>query len=192
MMLGRAMRAAVVLAAISGAPPGPAVAQHPGLITQPIDAAQLVTLAGNIRPEANAANDRGAVAGDLPIAHMLLLLRRSPARERALERNIDDLQDRHSPDYHRWLTPAEFGARFGASTSALATVTGWLAGEGFRIDGVYPNRVEIDFSGTADAVRAAFHTEIHNLEVDGVAHVANMKTRRSRQRWRRPSSGLRR
>ncbi len=175
MMLGRAMRAAVVLAAVSGALPGPALAQDPELITQPIDAAQRVTLAGNTRPEANAENDRGAVAGDLPIVHMLLLLRRSPVRERALEREIDDLQDRHSPGYHRWLTPAEFGAKFGASTSDLATVTGWLAGQGFRIDGVYPNRVEIDFSGTADAVRAAFHTEIHNLEVDGVAHVANMR-----------------
>ena len=32
----------------------------------------------------------------------------------------------------------------------------------------------IEFSGTAGQVREAFHTEIHNLEVKGVAHIANM------------------
>jgi subtilase family serine protease len=31
----------------------------------------------------------------------------------------------------------------------------------------------IDYSGTAGQVRTAFHTEIHNLEVDGIAHIAN-------------------
>ena len=32
----------------------------------------------------------------------------------------------------------------------------------------------IDFSGNAGQVRNAFHTEIHNLNVNGVAHIANM------------------
>ena len=32
----------------------------------------------------------------------------------------------------------------------------------------------IDFSGTAGQVREAFHTEIHNLEVTGKKHIANM------------------
>jgi len=31
----------------------------------------------------------------------------------------------------------------------------------------------IDFSGTAGLVKAAFHTEIHRLDVNGVAHIAN-------------------
>ena len=32
----------------------------------------------------------------------------------------------------------------------------------------------IDFSGTAGQVREAFHTEIHNLDVSGERHIANM------------------
>jgi subtilase family serine protease len=32
----------------------------------------------------------------------------------------------------------------------------------------------MDFSGTAAQVRAAFHTEIHNLDVNGERHIANM------------------
>jgi subtilase family serine protease len=38
----------------------------------------------------------------------------------------------------------------------------------------YTNNVLIDFSGTAGQVREAFHTEIHNLNVKGVKHIANM------------------
>ena len=34
--------------------------------------------------------------------------------------------------------------------------------------------MSVDFSGTAGQVRSAFHTEIHNLEVNGVKHFANM------------------
>jgi subtilase family serine protease len=152
----------------------PAYAQNPGLITKPIDARQMVTLGGNTRPEANAANDRGAVPDSLPLAHMVMLLRRSPAQEAALSQVIDDLQDPNSPDYHHWLSAAEFGVRFGAAASDLAIVTGWLASAGFQINGVYPNGVVIDFSGTAGEVRAAFHTAIHYLKVDGVGHIANM------------------
>ena len=46
---------------------------------------QLVTLAGNTRPEATVQNDRGAVADSFPLHHMLLQLRRSPEKEVALE-----------------------------------------------------------------------------------------------------------
>jgi subtilase family serine protease len=150
-----------------------AAAQARGLITQPVDATRLVTLTGNTRPEANAANDRGAVADTLPIEHMLLLLRRSAAQEAALDQAIDDLQEPNSPDYHRWLSAAEFGARYGAAASDVAAITGWLTKQGFRVNSVYPNGMTVDFSGTAGQVRAAFHTTIRHLDVAGAAHIAN-------------------
>jgi subtilase family serine protease len=171
-MLAGAAGAVVALAALWG---GVASGAAPDRgLTQPINEARLVTLTGNTRPEANAANDRGPVADSLPLGHMLLLLRRSAAQEAALDQAIDDLQDPHSPDYHHWFSAAEFGARFGAAASDLAAVTGWLANQGFHVDSVYPNGVTIDFSGTAGQVRTAFHTAIHYLKVDGVAHIANM------------------
>jgi pro-kumamolisin-like protein len=169
--LADAARAIVALAALF-AGVMPAAAQNRGLITKPIDDTRLVTLTGNTRPEASAANDRGTVADSLPITHMLLLLRRSATREAALDQTIDDLQDPNSPDYHHRLPAAEFRARFGAAASDLATVTGWLAGQGFHVNSAYG--ATIDFSNTAGQVRAAFHTEIHNLDVDGVAHIANI------------------
>jgi subtilase family serine protease len=144
------------------------------LITQPINEGVLVALRGNTRPEANAANDRGPVADTLPMEHMLLQLRRSAEQEQALEQLIDQLHDSASPNFHQWLTPSEYGARFGLAADDLATITAWLQGNGFQVNTVYPNSTVIDFSGTAGEVRAAFHTEIHNLLVNGISHIANM------------------
>src|SRR5580698_8584819 len=35
-------------------------------------------------------------------------------------------QDPTSPDYRRWLTPAEYGARFGQPVADYARVSAWL------------------------------------------------------------------
>jgi subtilase family serine protease len=144
------------------------------LITGPVVEAELATLAGNIRPEANAENDRGAVADEVPLEHMLLQLRRSDEQEEALAALIDQLHDRASPNFHQWLNAGEFGARFGLAAADLQAITGWLQVRGLRIDLVYPSNLLIDFSGTAGQVRDAFHTEIHHLAVNGASHIANI------------------
>ena len=86
------------------------------LITAAIDKNALITLTGNTRPEATAANDRGAVADDLPMEHLWLQLRRAPELEQALGKYLDELADPKSPNYHHWLTAKEFGERYGLPT----------------------------------------------------------------------------
>jgi subtilase family serine protease len=49
-------------------------------------------------------------------------------------------------------------------------IRNWLLSKGFTVHYIYPTRMVIDFSGTAGDIKAAFHTEIHNLEVNGKAH----------------------
>jgi subtilase family serine protease len=144
------------------------------LITTAIDESRLVALPGNVRPEANPANDRGPVAPDLLLEHMQLQLRRSPEDEAAAARLVEALQDRHSPLYHHWLGAAEFGARFGADEGDLAQIRLWLEGHGLTVNSVYPNRLVMDFTGTAAQVEAAFHTPIHALDVGGEHHIAAM------------------
>jgi hypothetical protein len=134
----------------------------------------LVTLSGNTRPEATAINDRGPVADDFRLEHMMLLLRRSAPQEQALEQYIEQLTDPHSPNYHRWLTAQEFGERYGLAQGDLDSIIEWLESCGFTVNGVYSNHVLIDFSGTVGMVRQAFHTEIHHLLVNGEKHIANM------------------
>jgi subtilase family serine protease len=135
---------------------------------------QLVTLAGNTRPEATVQNDRGAVADSFPLHHMLLQLRRSPEKEVALEAYIDQLHDTQAGSFHQWLTPEQFGAQYGVAQNDVARVTAWLEGNGFTVHGAPLSGMVIDFSGTAGQVRHALHTEIHKLSVGGVSHFANM------------------
>src|SRR5271154_4842762 len=80
-------------------------------ISQPIDDNDVIAVAGNVRPEATAANDRGRVADDFPLDHLLLQLRRSPTRQRKLDLLLGELEDPHSPNYHHWLSAQEFGNR---------------------------------------------------------------------------------
>ncbi len=144
------------------------------LITQNVDGSKLVTLAGNTRVEAQAKYDRGLVADDMAIDHMLLQLKRSPEQERELQQLIDELTDKSSPNFHHWLTAKEFGERFGVAEQDRGAIKRWLQSHGLKINVDYTNGVLIDFSGTAGQVREAFHTEIHQLNVKGVKHFANM------------------
>jgi subtilase family serine protease len=144
------------------------------LITHKIDDGNRIPLSGNVRPEANAGNDRGAVAEDFPMNHMLLQLKRPPEQELALQEFIDEQQTGGSPNFHRWITAQEFGERFGLAQQDLDAITSWLESHGFKINVVYQNGMVIDFSGTAGQVREAFQTEIHHLEVKGEKHIANM------------------
>src|SRR5215510_11298830 len=143
-------------------------------VTAQVDASSPAAIRRNVRPEAHPANDRGRVADSLNMQHMLLLLKRSPEREAALERFIAEVQTASSPNFHRWLTAQEFGARYGVASSDLNGVTAWLRSQGFQVNVVYPSGMLIDFSGTAGQVRRAFQTEIHYLAVKNELHVANM------------------
>jgi subtilase family serine protease len=144
------------------------------LITERIDDRKLVTLQGNVHPEAKAENDRGEVADNFPMDHMLLQLRRSPEQEQELEQLIDELHTVGSPKFHHWVTTQKFGEKFGLARQDLDTIVGWLESYGFKVNVVYSSGMLIDFSGTAGEVRKAFHTEVHNLEVNGEKHIANM------------------
>jgi Pro-kumamolisin, activation domain/Bacterial Ig-like domain (group 3) len=145
----------------------------PLLITSSINENNLATLTGNTRPEANAKNDRGRVADSLML-HMILVLRRSPEQEKALEQFMAQQTDPASPYFHQWLTPQQLGQRYGVAQADIDKIKGWLQAHGFRVEGVHPTEMMLNISGTTGQVRQAFHTEIHILEVDGVKHHANM------------------
>src|SRR5579863_5266094 len=137
----------------------------PSLITQSVDERVLVTLPGNTRAEAVAANDGGRAPDDFPMSHLLLQLRRPPELEQELATLIDEMNRPGSPQFHQWLTATEFGQRFGPSQQDVQKITAWLTSQGFHIDGVPASGMVIEFSGTAGQVRNAFRTEIHALNV---------------------------
>ena len=143
-------------------------------IVDPIDENQLVTLKGNVNPHANAKNDRGPVSDSLPLDDLTLVLGRTPEQQAAFDAYVQSEYDPGSPNYHKWLTPSQIGNQFGPAAPDISAVTGWLASHGFTVKSVAPDGMTIRFAGTASQVRIAFHTEIHNLVVNGASHYANM------------------
>src|SRR5580704_19537916 len=121
----------------------------------------MMVLQGNTHPLARPQYDQGAAPPDLPMNRMLLVLKRSPDQEAALQALLDQQQDNSSPNYHKWLTPDQFGQQFGASEGDIQTISSWLESHGFSIDKVTRGRTLIEFSGSASKVQEAFHTEIH-------------------------------
>jgi subtilase family serine protease len=147
--------------------------QARSLITQPVNESKLTVLKGNTHPLARPEFDRGAAPADLPMDRMMLVLKRSPEQESALEKLLVEQTDKTSPNYHKWLTPEQFGDQFGPSDSDIQAVTSWLESHGFQIGHVAKGRNIIEFSGNAAQVQQAFHTSIHKYTVTGQDHWAN-------------------
>lgn len=146
-------------------------AAHP-LITEAVDEARVTTLRGNTHPLARPEFDLGTAPASLPMQRMLLVLKRSSEQESALRKLLDDQQDRHSPQYHKWMTPEEFGRRFGPSDGDMQTITGWLQAHGFEVAPT-KGRTVLEFSGSAGQVRETFNAAIHKYIVNGEQHWAN-------------------
>ena len=142
-------------------------------ITGRIEEAQVTTLLGNVHPMARREFDEGVIHAETPLGQMMLQLQPSAAQQAALETLMEAQHDPNSTLYHQWLTPAQYGARFGASEQDLATITGWLAGHGFTVYEVPVNHRQIIFSGTEAQVEDTFHSEIHHYLVGDVSHIAN-------------------
>jgi len=144
------------------------------LIEQPIVNSERVALKGSIHPGIHSAKDLGVVSDDFAVGHIILLLRRSAEREADLNRLIEDQANPNSENYHRWLSPQEFGERFGASQADLDAISDWLVSSGFTINQILSNRVAIDFSASAGQLRRHLALDIHYLMQDGAAHYANI------------------
>ena len=143
-------------------------------LLSPIVAAQRTETNG-VHPLAIRQHDLGRVAGTKVFHRMVLLTERSAAQEADLEQLLQEQQDPSSPQYHQWLTPAEFGGRFGPSANDLAKITGWLQAQGFTVEPPANGRQFIIFTGSSAQVEAAFQTEIDRYSVNGKMYVANAK-----------------
>jgi hypothetical protein len=144
------------------------------LIVEQVNENQLVTIRGNTPPAAIAKNDRGRVSPDMRMSDLILVLRRSQEQQAAFNAFVASQYDATSPNFHQWLQPAEVGEKFGPALADIATVSSWLGIHGLSVDEISKDRMTIRFSGSAAQVEGAFHTEIHDLMVNGEPHISNM------------------
>lgn len=81
-----------------------------------------------------------------------------------------------SPMYGRYLTPAQFNARFSPTAAQVAAVESWLRASGFRIAAVPSNNRYIEASGTIARIDQAFGTTIGLYRIKGHLYAAPEST----------------
>lgn len=142
-------------------------------IRSPIDNTELTPLRGNTVPLAQLQYDQGPVPANFPADRMILVLKRSADQESALESFLGQVQNPTAELYHQYVTPQQFGERYGVAQSDLDSICAWLRSEGFAINHILSGRTGIEFSGNAGQVQATFHTAIHSYLVHGEQYYAN-------------------
>jgi subtilase family serine protease len=148
-------------------------AAQPDRITSPIDSSQLVALKGNVTGLIHPGSDLGRTDSAQILHGVTLVFHPSAAQQADLNSLLVQQQQRSSPNYHKWLTPAQFADRFGMTQADIARVTTWLESQGFTVTTVANSRNQISFDGTVAQVETIFATQIHNYLVDGAIYFAN-------------------
>jgi len=148
-------------------------AQQPvARITAVVDDTQRTTVSGTHPVMARIEDDAGRLPPGNQLHGVGIAFSRTPAQEADLQALLTAQQDPTSTLYHKWLTPDEFGARFGLADADIAKVQSWLEQHGLTVESVSRSKNRISFSGTVAQVEAAFGTEMHYYHVNGETHFA--------------------
>jgi sugar lactone lactonase YvrE len=143
-------------------------------VTKSVDNGKRTTLYGHTPKAVRRGMDLGRITPSTPAEHLIILLKSSQDQEREARRVIDEQHDKRSANYHRWVSPEEFGAHFGVHDSDIESVKNWLSGQGFVVEEVTKAKRAIRFTGTVGQIEQAFQTEMHFfLMSNGETHVSN-------------------
>ncbi|HEY0163109.1 MAG TPA: S53 family peptidase, partial [Edaphobacter sp.] len=132
------------------------------------------TIRETISGRAKRATDLGEAASDRVLSAVTLHFSLTDSQQADLTQLLADQQNPSSPSYHKWLTPQQYGARFGLSSADLAKVQAWLTGKGLKIVEVPAGQNYIVASGSLPQVESAFNTRIHSFSENGERHISNV------------------
>lgn len=93
----------------------------------------------------------------------------------ALDRYVVAAYRPHSAGYHRFLSPAEFGTRFGAPVQEIATVTRTLQRLGLRVQAPSRNRLFVEASASVATLERVFGTTLHSFALPHRSFFANTR-----------------
>ena len=100
--------------------------------------------------------------GRLPVVTKLNLAIGLPLRNSAqLDNWLQQIYDPASPNYRRYLTPAQFTEMFGPTEQDYQALIRFVAANGLTVTGLHPNRLLLDVQGTVGNIEKAFQTKIY-------------------------------
>jgi subtilase family serine protease len=131
-------------------------------------------LPGHVHRFAQSRFDAGEAPSSLRMEALDLVIAKTAQQGKSLGQLLTDQRNPKSPQYHHWLTPSQYGARFGATDATVATLSNWLKSNGLKVGEVPAGRGHLPFSGSKAQIEAAFHTSIHLFDVQGERHYSNV------------------
>ncbi len=148
-------------AAQSAGPPG---APAPSVPLRELLSAPLIAV-----PEAAAdlALPGSTLAASGPDGPLAVLVTLSFTNSSALDALLAAINDPSSPDYHRYLSAAQFDAQFAPSPREYATVTGYFASFSGVTLTSYPDRLAVLVSAPPATAAVVFHTSLEALAWQG-------------------------
>jgi subtilase family serine protease len=172
----RLRKLAAIVALLLGVSPlvnGQDIAAPQRRINARIDDAQRTVLLGRRHPMATPSSDIGRVSEGEPMIAMAMHLKPTAKQNADLEELLAEQLDPKSINYHRWITAAQFGERFGADSADIAKIRAWLVSQGFAVLPATHSQTWIDFNGSTAQAEAAFRTEIHRYQAPDRTFYAN-------------------
>ena len=149
----------------------PIFAQQPANRVNSTAGNQTATVKGTLHPLVQAGNLVGHADPATQIKGVTLYFKPTQAQQSALTALLAAQANPASPSYHKWLSPAQFNARFGLSSADMNRVSQWLSAQGLTVTSVSP--MYISFSGDVTHLESALHTTINRYRVGGTEHLAN-------------------
>jgi pseudomonalisin len=112
----------------------------------------------------------GAPTSDQPLRIGVVLAHPHPAQEDTL---LQGLFDRSSPEYHQFLTPAEYAQRFGVTDATQRATRAWLQAGGLDVETVSGAGDYVLASGTVAQVERLLKTTIGRYSLAGKSFDSN-------------------
>jgi subtilase family serine protease len=94
----------------------------------------------------------------------------------ALDSMVQQMYDKSSPNYHKFLTRQEFQRQFAPTAKDTAKVSGFLASHNMKVTAVDRNNHFVVAQGRVGDAQTAFNTKINRMMVNGVARHATTST----------------
>jgi len=139
------------------------------ILPRAVIAALPVMAAGSVSPLVSEADDLGPLP--IPEVHQVVVGLALRNRDE-LEAFLGDVQDRTSPNYHRFLTPEEFNAHFAPAPEEEKAVVSHLERSGLAVTERFSNRLLVVAEGTVAAMERAFGVRLHAVQFRGRRHFA--------------------
>ncbi len=91
-----------------------------------------------------------------------------------LDYHVHALTQPGNPEFRRWMSREQILADYAPLQDSANAVAEYLTQSGFTNVGIAPNRLLVTATGTARAIRKAFHTELGRFARNGREGIANL------------------